>query len=36
MQAETKEEAINQKEVFVEKHAEKYDKAVECLEEGSV
>ena len=33
-QAETKEDAIKLKDAFVEKYAEKYDKAVECLEEG--
>lgn len=33
-QAETKEDAIKLKDVFVEKYAKKYDKAVECLEEG--
>ena len=35
-QAETKEDAIKLKDAFVEKYADKYDKAVECLEEGSV
>ena len=33
-QAETKEDAIKLKDAFVEKYADKYDKAVECLEEG--
>lgn len=33
-QAETKEDAIKLKDAFVEKYAKKYDKAVECLEEG--
>ena len=33
-QAETREEAIRLKDAFVEKYAEKYEKAVECLEEG--
>ena len=33
-QAETKEDAIKLKDAFVEKYAEKFDKAVECLEEG--
>ena len=33
-QAETKEEAEKLKEAFVEKYAETYPKAVECLEEG--
>ncbi len=33
-QAETREDAIKLKEAFVEKHADKYEKAVECLEEG--
>ena len=34
MAAETREEAIKLKNAFVEKYAEKYEKAVECLEEG--
>ena len=33
-QAETKEDAIKLKDAFVEKYADKFDKAVECLEEG--
>lgn len=33
-QAETQEEAIKRKDDFVEKYADRYGKAVECLEEG--
>ena len=33
-QAETREEAIKLKDAFVEKYADKYEKAIECLEEG--
>ena len=33
-QAESKKDAIELKDAFVEKYADKYDKAVECLEEG--
>ena len=33
-QAETKKDAIELKDAFVEKYADKFDKAVECLEEG--
>ena len=33
-QAKTKKEAIALKEAFVEKYADKYEKAVECLDEG--
>ena len=33
-QAETREDAIKLKDAFVEKYADKYEKAVECLEEG--
>ena len=33
-QADKKEDAIKLKDAFVEKYAEKYPKAVECLEEG--
>ena len=33
-QAETREDAIKQKDAFVEKYADKYEKAIECLEEG--
>lgn len=33
-QAETREDAIKLKDAFIEKYADKYEKAVECLEEG--
>ena len=33
-QADTREEAVKRKEAFIENHAEKYPKAVECLDDG--
>lgn len=33
-QAETREDAIRRKDAFVERYAEEYGKAVQCLQEG--